>query len=900
MDLQKIKQIIQFDTAGWIALSSLLLCSLSGILLAIPYDFAHPHHSVFSMLMLNPAGAFTRNLHYWSAQLFFVFTLLHLFDHLSKSTETKIKSRRTWLILCLAVMFLGYEMISGFMLKGDAAGLQARRIVASMLESVPVFGRMLRSALAGSEDQWQIVYVHHIATGTIILFIAIFEHLKTLWPRLKTFVVVMVFLLFISWLFRAPLGQEESNLLKGPWFFVGIQEMLHWSSHPGTVLLIVLIVPLVLLVLPEVSTGKRSVTRKILLGFSVLYLALTLFVILFRGGNWELKSVPAGIPEEEQLLIFDPIKFQELKSGEFWPENRKSESCLLCHGKMEGLSVSHNPESTGCFACHLGDPFSADKQKSHKNMVKVPGDFENARQTCGTLNCHPEITARILNSLMTTQSGIIAVDKFVFGETKSLNDTFHVENLQHTAADTHLRNLCAGCHLGNEKKETGNAGWLERGGGCNACHLHYDGKAEASMKLMQSGAEGAYREVHPAIDIRVTNDRCRSCHSRSGRISLNYEGWCEKDVKDPANKTTDSLMVLPDERELRFVQADVHHQKGMACIDCHNSYEIMGDGNRHAHKEQAVQVQCVDCHPTGKANFTVLGGLPDRESQMVAWLRKYNPETRIIVTSNGAQPLLNTSVDSTGQIWLTDKLNSKLHLSRPASPVCSKGAGHKRLSCESCHTAWVPQCIGCHNSFEKETPGFDLLESRPTKGSWVEYAARSMAENPVLGVSDRKESRIVTTMPGMIMTIDHDSFEKGGGTSFHRLYAPASGHTTQRTARSCKSCHNSPLALGFGRGELHYQISGKTGKWSFEPMFELNSRDGLPEDAWTGFLKEASPPYATRDYLRPFNVREQQQILAAGSCLTCHGEKSKVADAMLTDFNTTIKRKKSQCILPSW
>jgi hypothetical protein len=326
----------------------------------------------------------------------------------------------------------------------------------------------------------------------------------------------------------------------------------------------------------------------------------------------------------------------------------------------------------------------------------------------------------------------------------------------------------------------------------------------------------------------------------------------------------------------------------------------MGDGNRHAHKEQAVQVQCVDCHPTGKANFTVLGGLPDRESQMVAWLRKYDPENRVIVTNNGAQPLLNTSVDSTGQIWLTDKLNSKKHLSMPASPVCSKGAGHKRLSCESCHTAWVPQCIGCHNSFEKETPGFDMLESRPTKGTWVEYAARSMAELPVLGVSDRAESRIVTTMPGMIMTIDHDSFEKGGTTSFHRLYAPASGHTTQRTARSCKSCHNNPLALGFGRGELHYQISEKTGKWSFEPMFELNSKDGLPEDAWTGFLKEDSPPYATRDYLRPFNVREQQQILAAGSCLTCHGEKSKVADSMLTDFKTTIKRKKSQCILPSW
>ncbi len=899
MDLRKLKQVIQFDTAGWIAMSSLLMCSISGILLAIPYDVAHAWQSVFGMLMFSPAGIFTRNLHYWSAQLLFVFTLLHIYDHLSKSTEANIKNRRTWMILCLALMFLGYEMISGFMLKGDAAGLQARRIVASLLESVPFFGKMLRSALAGSEDQWLIVYVQHIATGTIILFIAIYEHLKTIWPRLKTLAVVMLALFLLSWLFRAPFGLEESNHLKGPWFFVGVQEMLHWSSHPGYIVLLLLIWPLVLFVLPEFSSGKRNMAKKVILGFSVLYLLMTLAVFLFRGGNWEWKSVAAGIPSDEQLLVFDPVNFDNVKNGDSWPKNHKSESCLLCHGKMKGLSLSHNPESTGCFACHLGDPFSADKQKSHKNMVRVPGNFSNAGQTCGTQNCHPEIAGKMMNSLMSTQNGIVGVDKFVFGETNSLNDTFHVKGLQYTAADTHLRNLCAGCHLGNEKMVTGNAAWLERGGGCNACHLHYDSKAEASMKFMQSGSISEQEEVHPTIDIQVTNDRCKSCHSRSGRISLNYEGWSETELKTSQSKTSDSLMVLPDERVLRFVQSDIHHQKGMACIDCHNSFEIMGDGKLHIHKEDAVTVQCLDCHPTRKPTSALIGSLPDRESQMIAWLRNYDPKNRVIVTAAGSQPLLNTQVDSLGRILLTDKLNNKLHLSKPASPLCSKGDSHKRLSCEACHTSWVPQCIGCHNSFEKETPGFDLLERTKTKGTWVEYAAKSLAEPPVLGVSDKDESRIVTTMPGMIMTIDHESFEKKNGKSFHRLYAPASGHTTQREGRSCKSCHNNPLAIGYGRGELHYDISGNTGKWRFKPWFELSKEDGLPEDAWTGFLSEAIPPYATRDYLRPFNVKEQKNILLAGSCLSCHDEKSKVAESMLSDFDKTLKNRNPHCILPS-
>jgi len=102
MRLQRLKKFLQFDTAGWIASSSLLICAVSGILLAIPYDFTRAHQSVFEMLLLNSAASLVRNLHYWSAQLFFIFSVLHVYDHFSKSTETNIRNRRTWLILSLA------------------------------------------------------------------------------------------------------------------------------------------------------------------------------------------------------------------------------------------------------------------------------------------------------------------------------------------------------------------------------------------------------------------------------------------------------------------------------------------------------------------------------------------------------------------------------------------------------------------------------------------------------------------------------------------------------------------------------------------------------------------------------------------------------------------------------
>ena len=895
MNLQKLKKFLQFDTAGWIASASLLICAVSGILLAIPYDFTRAHQSLSELLLFNPTGTLVRNTHYWSAQLFFVFSVLHIYDHLAKNTETNIRHTRTWLILCVVPVFLGYEMISGFILKGDAAGIQARRILASLFESIPVIGKMLSAAFSGIDDNQQVVYIQHVATGTIFLFIAVYEHVRTIWPKRRSWLIVFGIILIISVLFRAPLEQAESDCIKGPWFFVGIQEMLHLTSHPIYVIILIFCLLLSIWLLPHFQANIRRKIKWALLICGLVYLGTTTIALVFRGANWQWQSLRENRISGERLLIFDPVHWSGQNQPVVFTENQKTESCLQCHAAMKGLSESHNASATGCYACHKGDPYSMNKNKAHLNMILVPGNFSNVRQTCGTQSCHTDITNRMQKSLMTSQSGIVAVDKFVFGEATSPNDTFQVKNLGHSAADTHLRNLCAGCHLGTEKTRTGNAEWLERGGGCNACHLLYNDEASASLKRMQDKTSEGSTEIHPSIDIQVSNNRCRSCHSRSGRISLSYEGWNETGEEIPPNGVVETN-VLPDRRVLQYVQADVHHQRGMACIDCHGSYDVMGDGKHHTHKEGAVSVQCRDCHPTGIVDTELISSLPDKESQMIAWLRKTDQKIRVVLTEKNQRPLLNTRVDSLDRIFLTDKLSGKIHESKPAASVCTKGKGHSRLSCGSCHTAWVPQCIGCHNTFEKETVGFDMLTGKRTKGAWVEFAGKSFAEPPVLGVNTQT-NQVVTVVPGMVVSIDEGSFEKGKGKRFHRLYAPTSGHTTQKEARSCKSCHNNPLALGFGRGELIYKITENAGSWTFEPRFAPNENDHLPEDAWTGFLQEAQPPFATRDWLRPFTIAEQKRIMEVGACLNCHDEKSKVMDWTLNDYEQTLAKRSKKCIL---
>ncbi len=126
-----------------------------------------------------------------------------------------------------------------------------------------------------------------------------------------------------------------------------------------------------------------------------------------------------------------------------------TESCIQCHSNTKGYSLYHNPELIGCASCHLGNTISLNKDEAHKGMVLIPGNLSDAKETCG--KCHPNELDKINKSLMTTNSGLVAVDKFIFGEADNPDNHFHIKDIKNSPADKHIRDLCANCHLGAEK-----------------------------------------------------------------------------------------------------------------------------------------------------------------------------------------------------------------------------------------------------------------------------------------------------------------------------------------------------------------------------------------------------------------------------------------------------------------
>lgn len=897
--LSKIEKRFLPGTFGAVALASLLICAVSGIPLAIPYDVADPFESLKVMMLTNPAGVFFRNLHYWSAQFFLIFTILHFWDHLYRSTENNVK-KGIWIRLVVSVFFIFFIMLSGFILKGDADSLQARLIFGSLLATIPG-GRWISLGMLGQEGDFQLLYVHHIATATIFIFLVTFEHARTVWPRMKVFLISLGVLLIFSFFFHAPIQTHASGVVKGPWYFLGLQEILHWTSHPWIVLLALLSLMILLIYIQFIPLRKRGLTRNFLAGLFIFYLSLTTVGYFFRGENWawtwDVSHAynpfrPAGIYPENFFTSM-------AQSGE------AKEGCLLCHQPMEGFSPSHDPAAIGCSSCHLGNPFAPGKDEAHRSMTRIPGSLQLADRTCGTSECHPDIHFRVMNSIMSTNSGMVSVDRFVFGESDSLSVFSRITEIGHSAADEHLRNLCAHCHLGHDKEDFGPIGELSRGGGCNACHLNYSPEAimELNTYLASQEPDTFLARKHPSLDINISNEHCFGCHSRSGRISMSYEGWHETMLEAKDLSDSSGYRILADQRVLTYIHEDIHHAAGMTCTDCHISYGVMGDGNTYLHKEEQVMISCDDCHfsvtPTTKNISSI-----DQESRKILELLGWEDDSILMVAGSGGYPLVNTRIAGDGSAMLILKKTGKVLPMKAPAKICIAGGGHKNLSCGSCHNKWTPQCIGCHNEYDPAADGYDLLANQHIQGSWVEYIGKYLASEPVLGVKEDTatgKKEILTFTPGMVMTIDRASYTgEEGKEIFHRLFAPIEPHTTSSVGHDCKACHLDPLMIGYGRGTLTYDMSGNSGTWIFSPFYAGNKNDGLPEDAWTPFLETNSNLASTRYNHRPFNREEQKRILLAGSCMICHDQDGAMMKEAIRDFDAVLKKRKPSCIRPYW
>ena len=303
------------------------------------------------------------------------------------------------------------------------------------------------------------------------------------------------------------------------------------------------------------------------------------------------------------------------------PSEPLKDACVSCHKEVKDPDPSHPISAFGCYTCHLGNKYSLDKERAHFTMVRNPGDLRVVDRTCGKTGCHSDIAARVNNSLMATNAGILRTlqEQWLTGSdlpggsplamSVGVRDLYGKEPPQNIAID-HYRKMCGGCHLwkqrGDRKGEIG-----RRGGGCSNCHVLDNGK----------GAKPEKEAIdHPEMTTRIPSANCIKCHNRSARIGLSYFGKFESaGYGTPYEGTGLSSRRLSGNRFFMDLQPDVHFSKaGMECIDCHTATGLMGDGKRYDRMHSQTDITCQACH---SPEFSIVKG-PDSLSDRLAFLNK--------------------------------------------------------------------------------------------------------------------------------------------------------------------------------------------------------------------------------------------------------------------------------------
>lgn len=554
---------------------------------------------------------------------------------------------------------------------------------------------------------------------------------------------------------------------------------------------------------------------------------------------------------------------------------------MSCHKGIERASPAH----TSCVACHGGNPEEQDKEKSHRSMFgpKNPADPRFWDQTCGS--CHQYQLGRVKASLMHTNTGMIkniqatweGADGELYGtRDEAVTDASgnplqlkSITGLDNLAGELY-RKFCSLCHVGIESNRAYSSCHAS---GCAACHFPYNNTATYEGNDPTVKGKWPYSADHtlaPLPDNRV----CFRCHNRSGRIALSYEGLNDGNSSGvPTGNGLPGPMLISGARNITHISPDIHFAKGMDCIDCHTSRDIMGDGYAYENMFLQIEITCEDCHgsATDRPKYeTIIRENDEAVRESKSYRRQMRPGMNMVLTAKGRK--YSNVFYEDGKIYVLGKRSGKLHESKVITDTPEHTiAGHERMECYACHSRAVPQCYGCHTKYDQTRYGRDFIKGVDTRGAFSETEDYRMLYPFPLAVNQRGKISPVT--PGcqtFLTVIDRQgrTVKKEYVTEYkgkkQLRFAPFYSHNTGKKAVGCAECHGNPAFFGFGQ----HVVEGN----SIRGTLVCEKSGDKPLDGFLTMKKGKVKAFSaiTRENSRPLNGSEVKNALAVNLCLICH------------------------------
>ena len=548
------------------------------------------------------------------------------------------------------------------------------------------------------------------------------------------------------------------------------------------------------------------------------------------------------------------------RAADEMPAKSRNGSCAVCH---TGIEEMHPWSPVTCVQCHGGNADAPAKEQSHvvvgrrppgdervqplgfepeATRFRDPGDLRVVAQTCGV--CHAKALYDATHSLHATTAGHLGDGLYENGVVADRHPRVSIFDVKdelpeatqrpreavpslrqiesfRAAGDrektaTHFTDLprksCMQCHLWSHGRAVRGRAGMDgdyRGQGCGACHTPY---ADDGLSLSRDPTVDRYEPGHPKKHEMVkfpATETCTRCHYGDASIGLSFRGLAQAvpgmpqtpDAPGLHRKRLNGVYYIEDPAA---TPADVHHQRGMNCVDCHTRNDVMGDGFLYTRMEDAVEISCEACHGTFDEYAT---GATRRGTKLGNLVKKGTAE----------QP----------EFFLTGRIDGKQHrvkqtrdVVRPGSPDFNAQAAlamtgdHGRLACYACHSGWNPNFFGFHFDRNEQFDQLDMISGQRTKGrATTQEKVFSTFKSFYLGWDSH--GRIAPYMVGFsTMATAHD--EKGGLLLDQELPVTRAGlsgmtmihhqtHTTTSRARLCVECHRAPAT--FGRGSVNFRLT---------------------------------------------------------------------------------------------
>ena len=440
--------------------------------------------------------------------------------------------------------------------------------------------------------------------------------------------------------------------------------------------------------------------------------------------------------------------------------------------------------------------------------------------------------------------------------------------------------LCLECHVYRDGPKVPGRYYSS---GCNACHMLTADDARAlTADETQDRDELGHVQTHRFTNL-IPDSQCARCHiSHLGR-SLLAQGVRERSeaegdklidgpnrgVEDPEHhvpwgevnyvkyKGQRQIFGKPypffieDEdgrNEVDETPPDIHTEKGLGCIDCHNIREAHGDKQMAARMDGEIDVRCESCHgrpgelgslvsdaglvfarsatavQSSGDNVSVLTkGLDGEVSQHGRFTGVEHPVTQIERVTDpafaGHNPRtamgceLHAGTEGARQAIM--KAVNALSATDPAAvaeaypglpegftfpeeEIAREGAG--RVECFTCHNRWTLNCYGCHMVRDDRQSYTSRLTGETKWGRVNSFGLSVVPDALALGFNPRGKISPMVGTSIFFTHIDKDGARAidavalrtgdghGGDANTHNA---VHHHTTRKLPRDCDGCHPS-------------------------------------------------------------------------------------------------------------